>query len=114
MKILKLKKNREFQRVYKSGVYFATKKLVIYILRNSCDKNYFGITVGKKVGKSVVRSRVTRLIREAIRQNAQGIIPGHDIVVLARSGAGDDNFKQIEGSLAYLIKKSGLSADGKA
>ena len=43
----------------------------MYVLENNSDENRFGITVSKKVGNSVVRHRVTRLIRESIRLNLE-------------------------------------------
>ena len=106
MKILKLRKNFEFLNVYRNGAYYTDKYIVLYVLKNRKNKTYFGITVGKKVGGSVVRHRVTRLIREAIRRNIKTIRPGHDIVVLARAGSGGEKLSRIEKSFIQLTKKS--------
>ena len=62
-----LKKNRDFQYVYKNGKSYANKYLVMYVLENNMSGNRLGISVSKKVGNSVVRHRVTRLIRESYR-----------------------------------------------
>ncbi len=64
-----LKKNYQFGFVYNKGKSVADKYLVLYAVRNkrNPDINRLGITVSKKVGKSVVRSRVTRLIKESYR-----------------------------------------------
>ena len=105
LKIVKLKKNYEFQEVYKKGVYLANRHLVVYALENNESYSRFGVAVGKKVGKSVVRSRATRLIREAIRQNIQEIKQGYDIVILARAGAKGENFFSIENSFLHLMNK---------
>ena len=59
-----LKKNRDFQYVYKNGKSYANKCLVMYIIPNEQNKNRVGISVSKKVGNSVVRHHLTRLIRE--------------------------------------------------
>ena len=64
-----LKKNSDFQRVYKEGKSYANKYLVMYILKRDTQKNRIGISVSKKVGNSVVRHRLTRLIRESYRLN---------------------------------------------
>lgn len=46
-----------------------------------------GITVTRKVGNSVARNRVRRLVREVFRRN-RGLFPeGHDLIVIARAGA---------------------------
>ena len=58
-----LKKNYDFQNVYKTGKSYANKYLVMYVVENHSEKNRLGISVSKKVGNSVVRHRVTRLIR---------------------------------------------------
>ena len=62
-----LKKNRDFQYVYKNGKSYANKCLVMYIIPNEQNKNRVGISVSKKVGNSVVRHHLTRLIRESYR-----------------------------------------------
>ena len=60
-----LKKNKDFQVVYKNGKSYANRYLVLYIRENGMDKNRLGISVSKKVGNSVVRHHLTRLIRES-------------------------------------------------
>ena len=62
-----LKKNRDFQNVYCNGLSYANRFLVMYVLENHLGKNRIGISVSKKVGNSVIRHRVTRLIRESYR-----------------------------------------------
>jgi len=106
---MKLRKNYEFRNVYKNGGYYADRFLVLYAVKNNLDVSRFGISAGKKVGKSVVRNRVTRLIREAIRRNVSKIKPGRDIIILARAGSGEISLAAAEESLAYLINKSRLN-----
>ena len=60
-----LKKNQDFQSVYRNGKSYANRLLVMYVLENNLDKNRLGISVSKKVGNSVVRHHVTRLVRES-------------------------------------------------
>ena len=76
-----LKKNRDFQLVYKKGTSFANRYLVMYVLKNQLDKNRIGISVSKKVGNSVVRHHLTRLLRESYRLNEEKFKCGYDIVV---------------------------------
>ena len=72
-----LKKNADFQKVYNEGVSFANKYLVMYVRKNGTDGNRLGISVSKKVGNSVVRHRVTRLIRESYRLREDKIGRAH-------------------------------------
>ena len=53
-----LKKNRDFQLVYKTGTSYVNKYLVMYARENQLGKNRIGISVSKKVGHSVVRHRL--------------------------------------------------------
>ena len=103
---MKLRKNHEFARVYRFGAYRADRLLTVYALRNGKEKSYFGVSVGKKVGGSVVRSRVARLLREAVRRNAGEVLPGYDIVVLARKGSGGEKLVSFENSYINLMKRN--------
>ena len=62
-KTVSIKSNREFVRVYKKGKFFAGKYIVLYVLQNGLKINRIGITASKKIGKSVKRNRIKRLIR---------------------------------------------------
>ena len=99
-----IKKNRDFVRVYQNGKSYANKYLIMYVYGNNLEENRFGITVSKKVGNSVVRHRVTRLIRESIRLNLDQFEKGFDIVIVARSTAKNRKFFEIESALLHLGK----------
>lgn len=103
-----LKKNYEFKIVYKKGKSIANRQLVMYFMPNKKDENFLGISVSKKVGNSVVRSRVTRLIRESFRLNSDGIEKGYNIVFIARTGSVGITYKEMEKSIKHLLKKQGL------
>lgn len=97
-----LKKNKDFQLVFKCGKSYANKYLVMYIKENNTRKNRLGISVSKKVGNSIVRHRLTRLIRESYRLQEDRFRCGIDIVVIARIGAKDRTYKDIESALLHL------------
>lgn len=100
-----LKKNKDFQHVYKNGTSQANRYLVMYVLKNQYRKNRLGISVSKKVGNSVVRHRVTRLIRESYRLNEMEFKNGLDIVVIARPSAKDITYKDVESALLHLANR---------
>ncbi len=97
-----LKKNQDFQKVYKSGKSYANKRLVMYVLKNDLEKNRIGISVSKKVGNSVIRHRLTRLIRESYRLHEDMFNSGLDIVVIARAAAKSATYHEIESALLHL------------
>lgn len=76
----------------------------MYVLENSLEENRYGITVSKKVGNSVVRHRVTRLIRESIRLNEKKLDKGFDIVIIARNTAKNRTYFEIESAFLHLGK----------
>ena len=97
-----LKKNRDFQNVYSKGRSYANRMLVMYVLDNHTENNRLGISVSKKVGNSVIRHRITRLIRESYRLQEDMFNSGLDIVVIARSTARNADYHQIESALMHL------------
>jgi ribonuclease P protein component len=105
-----LKKNKDFQNVYHEGTSMANRQLVMYILKNGTDRNRLGISVSKKVGNSIVRHHLTRLIRESYRLNEASFCRGYDLVVIARKAAKDLGYFEIERSLLHVSRKSGIIA----
>lgn len=99
-----LKKNRQFQFVYKNGKSYANRYLVMYVKENGLGINRIGISVSKKVGNSVVRHRVTRLIRESYRLHENIFNSGLDMVIVARTSTAFVSFYEIEKSLLHLSK----------
>lgn len=99
-----LKKNRDFQTVYRNGKSYANKYLVMYVRENGTEENRLGISVSKKVGNSIVRHRLTRLIRESYRLQEADFNRGIDIAVIARAGAKGKGYAEIESALIHLGK----------
>ena len=111
-----LKKNHQFQSVYKNGRSRANKYFIMYIKENGLDINRIGISVSKKVGNSIVRHRVTRLVRESYRLHENMFNSGLDMVIIARPGAAAVGYKEAEGALLHLCKlhRIFLSADSES
>lgn len=105
-----LKKNSEFQKVYRKGTSQANRYLVMYVLENHDRhmENRLGISVSKKVGNSVVRHHLTRLVRESYRLNEEQFKPGYDLVVIVRPSAKEKGYHEIESALLHLGGKLGI------
>ena len=97
-----LKKNQDFKNVYRKGKSYANKYLVMYVLPNQTEGNRLGISVSTKVGNSVIRHHLTRLIRESYRLHEEMFNSGLDIVVVARSTAKDISYHEVKSALLHL------------
>lgn len=97
-----IKKNSDFQKVYKTGKSYANKLLIMYVRRTGSADTRIGISVSKKVGNSVVRHHLTRLLRESYRLNKDSVQTGLDIVVVVRAAAKASKYKNIESAYLHL------------
>ena len=91
-----IKKNSDFQNIYRNGKSYANRLLVMYVMRNGEESNQLGISVSKKVGNSVV------LMREIFRLNNEKIETGLNIIVVARTAAATSDYKHLEGAYMHL------------
>ena len=103
-----LKKNKDFQNVYRNGKSYADKYLVMYVLENGLESNRIGISVSKKVGNSVVRHHLTRLLRESYRLHEEMFLSGWDIVVIVRVSAKNEGYHNLKSSLLHLSNLHGI------
>ncbi len=99
-----LKKNEDFKKVYKQGKSKSNRYLVMYVTENNLGRNRVGISVSKKVGNSVVRHHLCRLIREGYRLQEEYFHIGYDMVFIVRVNAKDCTYKQIESAIYDLSK----------
>lgn len=97
-----IKKNTDFQRVYKSGRSSASSSVVMYVMENEPEGGRIGISCSRKVGNSVVRHTLARKFREIYRLNRTSLKPGVDIVLVVRPAAASKTYKELEKQFLYL------------
>ena len=109
-----LKKTAEFAEVYEKGKAYGSKLLVLYVLNPEKDREEgrLGISVSKKVGNSVVRHRLRRLIKESFRLHESEWARG-DLVVVARREAVGKSYAEIEQALLRAGKKLNIWKKGE-
>lgn len=106
----RLRRSKEFARVRRFGRSAGSPLLALYVLPTRSAEIRIGFSVNKRVGGSVVRNRVKRLMREAVRHALPGIRPGQDLVFIARPAAAAATYAQIAETVAYLLRKAGAQA----
>ncbi|RBW69149.1 ribonuclease P protein component [Bacillus taeanensis] len=103
----RIKKNDEFQKVFKAGSSFANRQFVLYVL-DKPEQDHFriGLSVSKRIGNAVTRNRVKRLIREVFSQIQDHLDMHKDYVVIARKPSSDMDFHQTKSSLIHVCKRA--------
>lgn len=105
--------NPEIKKVYESGKSAACRDFVVYFTENGRAFNRLAVSVSKRVGNSVVRHRVKRIIKEAFRLSEQKVSQGYDFVLIARSSCIEKKSTDMEKSLLYVCRKLNLLQDEK-
>lgn len=105
---VRLGSNSNFRRVYRYGKSKANKLLVMIVLKRESGPNSYGFSVSKKVGNSVVRHHITRLLRESVRELDARVENSYDIVIVARSSCSECGLKEIKSAVEHLFKIHGI------
>lgn len=108
-----LKENHLFRRLYQKGKTAADGRLALYVRPNGRRENRLGFTVSTKLGHAVVRNRTRRRLREIYRLHETELIPGIDVVIVARVRAAHSSYHQLEQSFLRLAEKLNLLKKGE-
>lgn len=106
-KINRLKKNKEFNFIYKKGQVAHSESFIIHYVRAYKNFPQIGISVSKTVGNSVVRSRVKRIISEACRKNIDSFAV-KNYVITAKPACSEKISTDLEIELVKTLKKNNL------
>ena len=102
----RLKKKKDFEKLFKEGKSFKEKFLVLKVNNNNLDDNRFGFIVSKKISKkAVVRNKIKRQLREIVRKEINNYQKGFDVAVIALPGTELKNFGEMSQALEYILKK---------
>jgi len=107
-KEFRLRRSADFELVMRAGARRRSRCLAIYFFTNSLGRSRIGFSVGRGLGKAVVRNRVRRLMREVARRDLSQIVPGWDIVLVARRAAVVATFSEIQNEIRFLLNWAGL------
>ncbi len=102
----RLTSSKQFSQIHREGLSIANRFLVVRVLSNGLDHSRFGFLVSKRIGNAVVRNRVKRRLREAVRLTP--VKPGWDAVFIARRDINRANFQELKQATENLLRRTKL------
>lgn len=98
--------NKRFSQIHQEGSSAANRFLVIRFLPNGLDRSRFGFITSKRIGNAVVRNKVKRRLREAVRRSR--VRAGWDAVFIARTGVEKVGYRELQQAANSLLRRSQL------
>jgi len=103
-----LRRKKDFSSIYNKGKSIGERYVVVFFRKNGLDYNRTAFLASKKVGKSVIRNRARRLMKESYRQFRERIEIGYDLIFIARNSITDKKCKDVSRSMESALKKAKL------
>ncbi|MBD1379861.1 ribonuclease P protein component [Metabacillus arenae] len=105
----RVKKNEDFQKIFKQGKSMANRQFVIYLLDQPEEKEFrLGLSVSKKIGNAVTRNRIKRLIRQVFLEEKELLQNRKDYLIIARKPASEMGYEEVKKSLQHLFRKTNV------
>ncbi|MDD4635212.1 MAG: ribonuclease P protein component [Dehalococcoidales bacterium] len=101
-----LRDTKEYSRVHQQGAVYRRRGFNLKVAENGMDYSRWGLVVSRKVGSSVVRNKVKRMLREILRHT--DITPGWDIVIVTRPYINNMDFGDIKNQVTVMLEEAGL------
>ncbi|WP_456277191.1 ribonuclease P protein component [Bacillus sp. AK128] len=103
----RIKKNEDFQAVFKKGISTANRQFVIYVLDQPENESFrIGLSVSKKIGNAVTRNRIKRLVRQVMFEFKDYLKNGKDLVIIARKPTAEMDYHEVKSSLEHVCKRA--------
>lgn len=104
----RLKKNKHFNYMYKHGASACVGHIVLVYAKVKVKPFKVGFSVSNKIGKSVVRNKIKRRMREAFSSIIKLIDRRYNYIFVAKEGIAEDDYFAIKNNMIEVVKKAGL------
>lgn len=111
LRLATIKKRSDFLLATAGGIKFITPVFILQMQKRAethpvgTEITRFGFTVTKKIGNAVIRNRVKRRLREAVRKSTGKALAGHDYVIIARNKALACEFSALVRDLEFAFSR---------
>lgn len=102
----KLKKRKHFGYIYKFGETKHSVFLKVVFIKSKVKPFKVGFSVSKKIGKSVVRNKVKRRLKEAFYSFFDFVNPTYNYIFVAKEGIQNLNYEQIKQEIKKVLIKA--------
>jgi ribonuclease P protein component len=104
-KEFRVKRNKDFQEIFKKGTSAANRQFVVYTLKKTEQSHFrIGLSVSKKIGNAVTRNQIKRYVRQAFHEFEGQLHNDADYVIIARKPTAEMGFFEVKKSLTHVLK----------
>ena len=102
-----LRKNKDFNSIYKKGKSIADRYVVIFYRKNKLPYCRVAFLASKKVGNSVKRNRARRMMKESVRLSNVKLPVGYDFIFIARASISERKCQEVQKSINSALRRTG-------
>jgi len=104
----RLTQSARFLEIKRKGESSAHPLVILTKLSNGLAVSRFGFVVSRRIGTAVARNRARRLMRESVRLRMDTLVPGYDVVLIARHQIQGASFAEVDQAIGRLVQRAGL------
>jgi ribonuclease P protein component len=105
---LRLRRKEDFDHLRRTGRVWRYPLLILSVAPNGLTHNRYGYVTSKQLGTAVVRNRIRRWLREAVRHAHPHLMQGHDMAFIARGPIAEQPYGAVHEAVMISLQQAGL------